>query len=82
MSKTHIDLNGRTILVTGSPGFIGATLVMRLLREMTSGTVISFYNMNDYYDPSSKNTVSVSSMRLRLLLGTFLFVEALLTRRL
>ena len=54
MSKVHLDLNGRTILVTGSPGFIGANLVMRLLREMKSGTVISLDNMNDYYDPELK----------------------------
>ena len=54
MSKTPINLNGRTILVTGSPGFIGANLVMRLRRDLTSGTVISFDNMNDYYDPELK----------------------------
>ena len=54
MSKTHVELNGKTILVTGSPGFIGANLVMRLRREMKSGTVISFDNMNDYYDPRLK----------------------------
>ena len=54
MSKTPIILNGRTILVTGSPGFIGANLVMRLRRELNSGTVISFDNMNDYYDPELK----------------------------
>ena len=54
MSKTPLNLNGRTILVTGSPGFIGANLVMRLRRELTSGTVISFDNMNDYYDPELK----------------------------
>lgn len=69
MSKTKIELNGKTILVTGSPGFIGANLVMRLLKgapcqtqktstksqkDMTSGTVISFDNMNDYYDPALK----------------------------
>ncbi len=52
--KTKIDLNEKTILVTGSPGFIGANLVMRLLSEMTGGTVISFDNMNDYYDPRLK----------------------------
>ena len=48
--KRKIDLNGKTILVTGCPGFIGANLVMRLLREMESGTVVSLDNMNDYYD--------------------------------
>ncbi len=52
--KQHVELNGKTILVTGSPGFIGANLVLRLLREMTSGTVISLDNMNDYYDPKLK----------------------------
>ena len=52
--KQHIDLNNKTILVTGSPGFIGANFVLRLLRDLTSGTVISFDNMNDYYDVSLK----------------------------
>lgn len=49
-----IDLNGKTILVTGSPGFIGANLVIRLLKELTSGTVVSLDNMNDYYDVGLK----------------------------
>lgn len=50
MKKTKIRLNSKAILVTGSPGFIGANLVMRLLKEMNAGTVISFDVMNDYYD--------------------------------
>jgi nucleoside-diphosphate-sugar epimerase len=54
MSKERIDLNGKNILVTGSPGFIGANLVLRLLKEMNSGTVVSLDNMNDYYDPTLK----------------------------
>ncbi len=49
-----IALNGKSILVTGSPGFIGANLVIRLLKEMESGTVVSLDNMNSYYDPSLK----------------------------
>ncbi len=49
-----IDLNGKNILVTGCPGFIGANLVLRLLSEMKSGTVVSLDNMNDYYEPSLK----------------------------
>ena len=52
--KQHLDLNGKTILVTGSPGFIGANLVMRLLRDMRGGAVVSLDNMNDYYDPALK----------------------------
>ncbi len=55
--KKHIDLDGKTILVTGSPGFIGANLVVRLLTDlslMKSGKIISFDNMNDYYNPALK----------------------------
>ena len=54
MSKIKIDLNGKTILVTGSPGFIGANLVIRLLKELNGSTIISFDSMNDYYDPKLK----------------------------
>ena len=49
-----IDMSGKTVLVTGSPGFIGANLVLRLLREMGSGRVVSLDNMNDYYEPALK----------------------------
>ena len=52
--KEKVVLTGKTILVTGSPGFIGANLVLRLLKELTAGTVISFDSMNDYYDPALK----------------------------
>ena len=54
MAKTKVTLFGKTVLVTGSPGFVGANLALRLLREMGSGTVISLDNMNDYYDPALK----------------------------
>lgn len=54
MKKQSVDLQGKTILVTGSPGFIGSNLVLRLLKELHRGTVISFDSMNDYYDPTLK----------------------------
>lgn len=54
MKKQTVSLNGKTILVTGSPGFIGANLVLRLRRELSIGTVISYDNFNDYYDPALK----------------------------
>ncbi len=49
-----IDLNNKNILVTGSPGFIGANLVIQLLKETSGSTVVSLDNMNDYYDPTLK----------------------------
>ncbi len=52
--KVPVNLNGKTVLVTGCPGFIGAYLVMRLLKEMDSGTVVSLDSMNDYYEVSLK----------------------------
>ncbi len=54
MKKVPVDLNDKAILVTGSPGFIGAYLVIRLLKELRSGTIISFDSMNDYYEVSLK----------------------------
>ena len=52
--KTRIDLNGKTILITGAAGFIGAALTQRILRECRSARVIGLDNMNDYYDPALK----------------------------
>ena len=52
MGKQHVELNGKTILVTGAPGFIGTYLVIRLLKELSSGTIVSLDNMNDYYEVS------------------------------
>lgn len=52
--KTPIELENKTILVTGSPGFIGAYLVLRLINDLESAHIISFDNMNDYYDPKLK----------------------------
>ena len=42
------------ILVTGSAGFIGANLVLRLLDSKEPVSVVGLDNMNAYYDPSLK----------------------------
>ena len=53
--KERIDLNNKRILVTGSAGFIGSNLVLRLFHEMKEGVIVGFDNLNDYYDPSLKD---------------------------
>ena len=42
------------ILVTGSAGFIGSNLVLRLLDSKEPLFIVGFDNLNDYYDPSLK----------------------------
>lgn len=50
----HIELKNKTILVTGSAGFIGSNLVLELLKTQSPIHIISIDNMNDYYDVSIK----------------------------
>ena len=52
--KTKVDLENKTILVTGSAGFIGYYLSKRLLEEIKGVKVIGFDSVNDYYDISLK----------------------------
>ena len=50
MLETNMNLEGRTVLITGVAGFIGANLAKRLLREVKEIKVVGIDNMNDYYD--------------------------------
>ena len=54
MVEFNVKLNGKTILVTGAAGFIGANLVRRLYEMAEDITVIGLDSVNDYYDVSLK----------------------------
>lgn len=43
------------ILVTGAAGFIGANLVMQLLKREKAVEILGIDNLNDYYDPAIKD---------------------------
>ena len=49
-----MELDNRTILVTGAAGFIGAFLSEALLREHAGVHVVGIDSMNDYYEVSLK----------------------------
>lgn len=49
-----IDLNNKTLFVTGSAGFIGSNLVKRLFKDVKGATIVCIDNVNDYYDVSLK----------------------------
>ena len=55
MNKQRVDLKGKTVLVTGSAGFIGFFLSKRLLDEFNDITVVGLDNVNDYYDVALKD---------------------------
>lgn len=49
-----VELKGKTVLVTGAAGFIGANLVKRLLNDVENIRIIGIDNLNDYYDVTIK----------------------------
>ena len=55
MLTPNVNLNGKTILVTGAAGFIGANLVMELLRTTEKVHIVGLDSVNDYYDVSIKH---------------------------
>jgi nucleoside-diphosphate-sugar epimerase len=49
-----VDLTGKTVLVTGAAGFVGANLVMELLKSQSRIAIVGYDNVNNYYDVSLK----------------------------
>lgn len=70
--KTKIDLNGKTVLVTGAAGFIGSFLSERLLSDFKNIRVIGFDSVNDYYDIRLKESRLEKLQKHR----NFIFIKA------
>lgn len=72
-----VDLRGKSIIVTGAAGFIGANLVETLLRDIEDINIIGIDNMNDYYDVSLKEyRLQKIQEQLSLVSGKFKFIKA------
>ena len=76
MLEKNVNLCGKTVLITGAAGFIGANLALVLLQEVENVKIVGIDNMNDYYD------VSLKEFRLKQIeeltkkvSGTFSFVK-------
>lgn len=54
MKEKNVELKNKTVLVTGSAGFIGSNLVLELLKTQSPIKIVGIDNMNDYYDVSIK----------------------------
>lgn len=54
MLNDYINMENKTILITGVAGFIGANLAMKLLNCTEKIEIIGIDNMNSYYDVSLK----------------------------
>ena len=56
MLENNISLEGKTVLVTGAAGFIGAALVKRLFLDFKDIKVVGIDSLTDYYDIGLKRT--------------------------
>ena len=54
MVEYNVNLEGKTVLVTGAAGFIGANLVKRLFSDVKDIRVIGIDSITDYYDINIK----------------------------
>lgn len=53
---TNVNLNNKTIFITGVSGFIGSNLAMKLFDTLEGIKIIGIDNMNDYYDVKLKES--------------------------
>lgn len=54
MVQYNIDLEGKSVLVTGAAGFIGSYLVKKLFHDVKNIKVIGIDSITDYYDVNIK----------------------------
>ena len=54
MLDKNVNLNGKTVLVTGAAGFIGCNLCKKLLSDYACAEIVGIDSISDYYDVNIK----------------------------
>ena len=76
MLKKNVELDGKTIFVTGAAGFIGSNLILMLMKNIQKVHIVGIDNMNDYYDASLKEFRLNEMKELDALVsGDFTFIK-------
>lgn len=83
MLTPNIDLQNKSILITGAAGFIGANLVMELLRDTDAVKIVGLDSMSDYYDVSIKEyrLVEIDKMAKQKKDSQWIFVKGSIADR-
>lgn len=76
MLERNINLEGKTVFITGVAGFIASNLALELLSSVKNIHIVGIDNMNDYYDVSLKEyRLQQINECLRKVTGTFVFIR-------
>ena len=76
MLDKNINLEGKTVFITGVAGFIGSNLALELLNSINDINIVGIDNMNDYYDVSLKEyRLQQINECLKEVTGTFVFIR-------
>ena len=83
MLTPNIDLKNKSILITGAAGFIGANLVMELLKDTDAVKIVGLDSMSDYYDVSIKEyrLAEIDKMAKQTPENQFIFVKGSIADR-